>query len=34
MIFGGGNNSPTDPFTAVGLQSFMKISEQLNKDNE
>lgn len=34
MIFGGGANSPTDPFQAVGLQSFMKISEQLNKENE
>lgn len=30
MVFGGGNNSPTDPFAAVGLQSFMKISQDLS----
>lgn len=29
MILGGGKNSPTDPFSAVGLESFMRINEGL-----
>lgn len=32
MIFGSGNNSPMDPFQAVGLESFMKITNGLSKD--
>lgn len=29
MTFGGGNQGPTDPFQAVGLESLMKISKGL-----
>lgn len=30
MIFGGGNNSPTDPMAAVGLRSMMKIVDDIS----
>lgn len=30
MIFGGGNNSPTDPMAAVGLRSMMKIVDEID----
>ncbi len=33
MIFGGGEGSPMNPWDAVGLESFMNISNQI-KDNE
>lgn len=34
MIFGGsGNNTPHDPFAAVGLESFMRITDKLNKND-
>jgi regulator of protease activity HflC (stomatin/prohibitin superfamily) len=29
MNFGGGANSPTDPFQAIGLESFMRLSAKL-----
>jgi regulator of protease activity HflC (stomatin/prohibitin superfamily) len=29
MNFGGGANSPTDPFQAIGLESFMRLSDKL-----
>lgn len=29
MIFGGGEGSPMNPWDAVGLESFLKISEQI-----
>jgi regulator of protease activity HflC (stomatin/prohibitin superfamily) len=33
MVIGGdGKNGATDPFTAVGLESFMRINEKLAKD--
>jgi regulator of protease activity HflC (stomatin/prohibitin superfamily) len=31
IIGGGGNGSATNPFDAVGLESFMRINERLNK---
>jgi hypothetical protein len=31
MIFGGGNNSPMNPFDAVGLDAFMKISKEVGR---
>lgn len=34
MIFGGGANSPTDPFQAVGLKSFMEISNGLSNGSK
>lgn len=32
VIGGGGNNGPTNPFDAVGLESFMRINERINGD--
>lgn len=31
MVFGGGNGSPTDPFSAVGLEAYMQIVRRLNQ---
>jgi len=33
IIGGGGNGSATNPFDAVGLESFMRINDRLNKEN-
>lgn len=36
MVFGGDSkgNSPTDPFAAVGLESFMRITGKLTEDDK
>jgi regulator of protease activity HflC (stomatin/prohibitin superfamily) len=33
IIGGGGNGSATNPFDAVGLESFMRINDRLNKEH-
>jgi hypothetical protein len=29
MILGGGNGSPTNPFDAIGLESYMRITKKM-----
>lgn len=34
MVLGGGANGPTDPFAAVGLESFLRISKKLGNNKK
>ena len=33
MILGGGNGSATNPFDAVGLEAYMRISEKMSRQH-
>ncbi len=32
MVFGGGNGTPTDPFAAIGLESYMNITRRMSSE--